>query len=55
MLGMPLILTPAAWVFTHTGFFTRKKRSVIVVAGYLGIVCDVAAWWGLAYEAAGTP
>ena len=49
LFGMPLILTPSAWVFSHTLYLTRKKRDLIIVAGFLGIVCDVAAWWGLVY------
>ena len=49
MLGMPLILTPAAWVFAQTGFFTPRTRGVIIAAGYVGIGLDIGAWWGLVY------
>ncbi len=49
MLGMPLILTPAAWVFAQTNFFTPHKRGVVIALGYLGIALDIGAWWGLVY------
>jgi len=52
MLGMPLILTPAAWVFAQTDFFTPRKRGLIIAAGYLGIVLDIGAWWGIVYGGA---
>lgn len=49
MLGMPLILTPATWVFALTDFFTPHKRGIVIALGYLGIALDIGAWWGLVY------
>ena len=49
MLGMPFILTPAAWVFAQTHFFSPRKRGLIIALGYAGIVLEIGAWWGLVY------
>ena len=53
MLGMPMILTPAAWIFTLTPFFTERTRGMIIVAGYAGIGLDILSWWGLTYIGGG--
>lgn len=49
MLGMPLILTPAAWFFCRVPWPSSSKRAMIIVLGYLGILFDIVAWWGLVY------
>lgn len=49
MLGMPLILTPCAWVFTLTPFFCERARGTIIIAGYAGIALDILSWWGITY------
>ncbi len=48
LLGMPLIVFPAAWIFSQSQFGERFKATLIGAA-FLGIVLDVGSWWGLRY------
>lgn len=49
MLGMPLILTPSAFLFCQVPWYSPPRKAAIIALGYLGIIFDIAAWWGLVY------
>jgi len=49
MFSMPLVLTPSAFLFVSYVRWNEFKKVIVLLIGYVGIVLDVLAWWGIVY------